>query len=56
MMLIAGIIVGFMLAMIVRMVEMHVQDRRHGRLPGSEQPPEYIEWARKQDRHWYWPR
>jgi hypothetical protein len=34
-------------------VRMHVRDRQHGRVPGTVQPQEYVDWI-KSGKRWDW--
>lgn len=45
---ILSVIIGAWVILIAR----HLSDRRHGRIPGTEQPPEYLEWRAR--RKWWW--
>lgn len=41
------------------MIRMHVRDRMHGRVPGTEQTKEYADWAATERWNWrdiLWPK
>lgn len=53
--LLAGIVIGFGIAVLLRFLELHIEDRRHGRIPGTLQSINFYKWA-KEHQVWYWPR